>query len=470
MSRDRAERTKILLVEDDDSMRRVIEFHLSEAGYDVSGVSGFATAQDALPASEFSLLITDLQLGDGSGLELLRIAGATVPAIIITAFATVESAVDAMKMGASDYLIKPFGKEQLLISVQKALRYSALLAENRRLRLLLESDFDNAGMLGTSAVMRDLFRDALQAAASDSTILITGESGTGKELLARAIHLNSPRRDAPFIPVSCAAVPENLVEAEFFGFKKGAFTGAVMDKRGKFEEADGGTVFLDEIGDIPPSLQVKLLRLLQEREIQKIGEAKPRKVDVRILAATNRDLAKLVAENVFREDLFYRLAVIPLCVQPLRYRRDDIPALVDHFLRRSCERLGRPLIAIEPDAMRLLEAYRWPGNVRELENNMERLVVMNRTGRVAAEDLAEQIREPAAAAPRPVSPGAPRGALPFALPAEGLPFEELERSVLLAALEKHDWNQSQAARYLGLTRNTLLYRMQKFGLKKRQPA
>ncbi len=449
---------RILLVEDDDSLRRVIEYQLTEASYVVESVGSLSKAREALENSDHSLLLADLQLGDGSGLDVLKAAPAGVPAILMTAYATVESAVEALKLGAFDYLIKPFTRDQLLLSVGKALRFAAVVDENRRLRTLVEHAVEDPGIVGQSAVIRDLLRDTRQAALSDATILITGESGTGKELLARAIHLSSPRRDAPFVPISCGAVPENLLESEFFGFKKGAFTGAVMEKRGKLEEADGGTAFLDEIGDMLPLLQVKILRLLQEREIQKIGENSPRKVDVRIVAATNRDLAKLVADGEFREDLYYRLAVIPLRVPALRERPEDIPLLAAHFLRSSSAKLGKSPPAVDSAVMQLLETWPWPGNVRELQNLMERLVVMDRAGRIEITDLPERMR---------VKTEGGR-VFDFALPQAGLPFEELEKEILLRALQKHDWNQTQTARYLGMTRNTLQYRMQKFGLHRDQ--
>lgn len=454
----KTERKRILLVEDDDSLRRVLEYQLDEAGYAVDGVAHVARAQQALAETDYSLLVVDLQLEDGSGLDVLKTCAGMSgpPTILMTAYATVESAVEALKLGAFDYLLKPFSKDQLLIAAGKALRYATLVEDNRRLRSLVENSGEGPDIIGQSSAMRELMRDARQVAVSDATILITGESGTGKELLARAVHLASLRRAAPFIAISCGAVPENLLESEFFGFKKGAFTGAVTDKRGKLEEADGGTAFFDEIGDMQPSLQVKILRLLQEKEIQKIGEARPRKVDVRIVAATNRNLAKMVEEGEFREDLYYRLAVIPLRVPTLRERREDIPLLVDHFLRASASRTARPQPLLDPAALDVLESYGWPGNVRELQNHIERLVVMNRTGRIVAEDLPERMRGGTAAS----------GPVRFELPESDFSFEELEKELLMRALEKHHWNQTRTARYLGFTRSTLQYRMQKFGLQR----
>jgi transcriptional regulator with GAF, ATPase, and Fis domain len=328
------------------------------------------------------------------------------------------------------------------------------------LRQVVAERFSFSNMIAGSRAMRTVTEIASRVAQSETTVLLTGESGTGKELLAKGIHFHSARQRRPFVTVNCAAIPEQLLESELFGHRRGAFTGAVGDKRGKFELADGGTIFLDEVGDLPLLLQVKILRVLQEREIDKVGDPRSTKVDVRVIAATNRDLEKMIADGAFREDLYYRLAVVAIRVPPLRERADDIPLLVDHFLAKHCERLARPRPAVEKALYSAFNLYAWPGNIRELENVIERALVLDTDGVLGPGDLPERLRTREQRI----------GNLQIELPDEGISLERVERELLLAALSKHDWNQTRAAAYLDITRSTLVYRIQKFGLERESTA
>jgi len=449
----------ILLIDDDDSLRRVMEYNLHEEGYRVitaaDGVNGLREFQGA----SVDVVLTDVRMPAMDGLDLLKRLKAIqpdLPVIMITAHGTIDSAVEAMKLGAFDYLTKPFNRDQLKAAVRKALEVAALTAENRQLRQVVAERFSFSAMIAGARAMRAVTDTAARVAQTDTTVLLEGESGTGKELLAKAIHFHSPRSKGPFVTINCGAIPEHLLESELFGHRRGSFTGAFSDKRGKFEVADRGTIFLDEIGELPLLLQVKLLRVLQEREIDKIGETKPIKVDVRVIAATNRNLETMIADGTFREDLFYRLAVVPIRVPPLRERSDDIPLLVDHFLGKHAERLGRPRPAIDKAVYSAFNLHTWPGNIRELENVIERALVLDTDGVVTVEDLPERLR----AGERRVA------RLRLELPDEGLSLEELERELLQAALERHHWNQTRAAAYLNITRGTLMYRMQKHGLER----
>lgn len=449
-------KAKILLVDDDRNLLRVLDYHLSEAGFEVIPLSSPREALRRLDEGP-DLLVTDLRMPEMDGLELLRrVRGQRpeLPVIVLTAYGSIDRAVEAIRNGAADFLSKPFEKEEILHAIHKALQLADLLEENRRLAREVQSKFEFKGIAGKSKSFLEVLSMAEQLAAVETTVLITGESGTGKELLARAIHFNSARKAGPFVVVNCAAIPRDLMESELFGYRKGAFTGALSDRKGKFETAQGGSIFLDEIGDLPFNMQAKLLRVLQEREIDVLGDPKPRAVDVRVLAATNRNLSELMAQGAFREDLYYRLSVAPLHVPPLRDRREDIPLLVHHILTGLISRTGKE-VEITPAAVEALQAYDWPGNVRELENHLERLVVFNRSGRIQPEDLPPQIRRPTRVL----------GKVRIELPEEGFSLEELERDILAAALERHGGNQSKTARYLGISRNTLLYRMQKFQLK-----
>ena len=447
----------ILVVDDDASQRRLIEFWLKEEGYSVTtasdGNAGLQAFEDKSPA----LVIADIRMPGLSGLELLgrlKALNADTPVILVTAFGTVSDAVEAMKLGAADYVLKPLNPEELKVNVQRALEHQKLLDENRYLRDFADTAFRFENLVGASKKIRDVFDVALQVARRDSTVLLTGESGTGKELLAKAIHQNSLRPSKPFITINCGAIPENLIESELFGHRKGSFTGAVADRVGKFEAANEGTVFLDEIGELPVNLQVRLLRVIQEREIDKIGHPKPIPVNVRIIAATNRDLRTLIEDGQFREDLFYRLSVVTIELPPLRERRDDIPPLVQHFLKKHCERYHLPVPSVTDEALELLTRYEWPGNVRELENVIEHAVVLGRSDVIRTEDLPSHIRH----AKSQIS------SIGLRLPDEGISLEEVEKEILVLALEKHHWNQTRAARYLNISRKTLIYRMEKFGL------
>lgn len=443
----------ILVVDDDQSLRSVIEYSLRERGHIVTTVATGAEALQRLPDG-FDLVITDVLIGDMSGMDVLAETKARSPntaVIVITAYGAIEDAVRAMKLGASDYLTKPFDLEALGLVVDKALRYRALAEENVRLRSELTERFSFENIIGVSPKMQALFGTLRTVAASDATVLITGETGTGKELVARALHHNSPRRDGPLVAVNCAAIPDTLLESELFGHVKGAFTGAVQNKKGKFEIANGGTLFLDEVAELGGALQAKLLRTLQEREIEPLGSTAPRRIDVRVAAATNRDLERAVQAGTFRNDLFYRLAVVPIALPPLRERVEDIPLLVAHFLRKHAK--GRD-VEVAPEALAVLRAYQWPGNVRELENVCERIAIFLAAETVSTADLPDTIKAKAG------------GMKAFAveLPDDGIGLEEVEKAVIMQALERSKGNRAQAARFLRVPRHILVYRMEKFGL------
>jgi two-component system NtrC family response regulator len=449
----------ILAIDDDDSLRRVVEYNLAEEGYRVITAADGPSGLEAYQREAVDVVLTDIRMPGMEGIELLARLKAMqpeLPVIMLTAFGTIDSAVEAMRLGAFDYLTKPFSRDQLRASVRKALEVAELRSENRQLREVVSERFSFANMIAGSRAMRAVSDTASRVAQTDTTVLLVGESGTGKELLARAIHFNSGRARGAFVTVNCAAIPEQLLESELFGHRRGSFTGAVVDKRGKFEMANGGTVFLDEIGELAPLLQVKLLRVLQEREIDKVGETRPIKVDVRVLAATNRDLEKMIAGGTFREDLYYRLAVVPIRMPPLRERVDDIPLLVDAFLEKHAQRLGHARPAIQKDVYSAFNLYSWPGNIRELENVVERALVLDKDGVIGLDDLPDRLRTPAQRI----------GNVRIELPDEGISLEKVERELILTALEKHDWNQTRAAAYLDVTRSTLLYRMQKYALER----
>jgi two-component system, NtrC family, response regulator len=449
----------VLLIDDDDSLRRVVEYNLREEGYRVLTAADGATGLQAFQGETVDLVLTDVRMPEMDGLELLTRLKAMqpdLPVVMLTAHGTIDSAVEAMKLGASDYLRKPFNREQLKAAVRKTLEVAALTSENRYLRQVVAERFSFASMIAGARVMRAVTDTAARVAQSDTTVLLEGESGTGKELLAKAIHFHSTRAKGPFVTINCGAIPEQLLESELFGHRRGSFTGAVADKRGKFEAADRGTIFLDEIGDLPTLLQVKILRVLQEREIDKVGETRPIRVDVRVIAATNRDLEKMIADGTFRDDLYYRLAVVSIRVPPLRERSDDIPLLVDHFLTKHAEKLGRERPTMEKAVYSAFNLYAWPGNIRELENVIERALVLDKDGMLGLDDLPERLRTREQRVAN----------LRMELPDEGVSLEDVERELLLAALQKHNWNQTRAAAFLNITRSALLYRMQKFGLER----
>lgn len=447
----------ILLADDDENLRRVLEFQLIEAGYKVLPAADGAEALELFSNNDLDCVITDLRMPKLSGLELLekiKASNPELPVIVVTAFGEVETAVAAVKSGAFDYINKPFNRDDILLTIDRALSFIQTRNENRQLRELVEKEFRLDNVIGDSPPMRSVLELVGRVSRSDVTVLITGESGTGKELIAKGIHFSGKRKDRPFIPVNCAAIPETLIEAELFGYKRGSFTGATADTKGKFEEANGGTLFLDEISQMPLPLQPKLLRVLQEQEIVRLGESTPRKTDVRIIAATNQDLEKMVENASFREDLYFRLAVVPIHLPPLRMRQDDIPLLIDHFFRRAKERHEFGDLKMPREIVNVLSNYSFPGNVRELENLIERMVVLSDGMSLTLADIPEHVNRP-----RQVF-----GGVKFELPGEGISLDEVEQEIIRYALTLHNGNQSQTARYLGITRSALIYRMQKFGL------
>jgi DNA-binding NtrC family response regulator len=451
---------KILVVDDDESLRWVLQTQLEDLGYVVRSApdaeQALATMEESLPA----LVLSDLNMPGMSGLELLaRMRGEypEVPVVIMTAYGTIQSAVQAMRSGAYDYLTKPIDFEELGLVITRALEHYRLVAEVRTLRANLDRKYGFENIIGHSEVLLSLLDTAARAAQSDSTILIHAETGTGKELLARAIHFNSRRRDKPFITINCGAIPRELLESELFGHVKGSFTGAVGHKVGKVEMADRGTLFLDEIGELPGELQVKLLRLLQQGELEKVGATSPVRVNVRFVAATNRNLQAMIEDGAFREDLFYRLAVIPLELPPLRDRAEDIPELVQHFFLKTREKMGRPNLVLPPALLPRFQEYRWPGNIRELENVMERIVVLARGDEITLADLPDFLRRE-----RPAV-----DTLQLELPGKGISLEGIEKELLIRALKKFNGNQTHAAKFLDISRKALRYRMEKHGLARR---
>ena len=442
--------TRILIVDDEEIVRESLSGWLEKDGYTVDTAPDGPSALLKLANVPWSILLVDMKMPGMDGLQVLAEARKLQPSatvVIMTAYATVETAVTAMKIGAYDYLVKPFDPEELTLMIQKIVRQDELVRENETLRRALKRDYHFRDLISKSSVMQTVFDLARTAARSQSTILILGESGTGKELLARAVHAESPRSAAPFVAVSCAALTETLLESELFGHEKGAFTGAAQRRRGTFETAQGGTLFLDEIGDISPKLQVDLLRVLETRKFCRVGGNEPVTVDVRIIAATNKDLQKAVASGEFRDDLFYRLNVIPITLPPLRDRREDIPLLVDHFLDQMSAELGRKTDGISRDAMAMLMSYPFPGNVRELRNIVERAMVC---------------------ASGPILQVADFGIADAAAPAAPASLEDVERRHITAILEHCGGNVSQAARILEIDRVTLYNKIKKYGL--REPA
>ncbi|HKO05132.1 MAG TPA: sigma-54 dependent transcriptional regulator [Candidatus Acidoferrales bacterium] len=443
----------ILIVEDEARMRRLLELSLGEEGYTTIAAENADTGLKIVGREPVDLLLTDLKLPGMGGLELLEAARrvrADLPVIVMTAYGTVESAVEAMKAGASDYVLKPFSLDEIKLVVRRALDVRRLHEENRDLREALGKRYDFSGIVSQSPRMQEVLGLVERVAQTNSTVLICGESGVGKDLIAHAIHQRSRRSRGPFLKINSTAIPENLLESELFGYEKGAFTGAASSKPGKFELADGGTLFLDEIGDVPPPVQVKLLRVLQEREFERLGGTKTVKVDVRLVAATNRDLRAALEDGTFREDLYYRLNVVPINIPPLRDHREDIPALAAMFLRKFGESSGKAILEISPAAMERLTRFHWPGNVRELENVMERAVALSpgpvlEPGDILIDEMAQK----------------PADAAPF-LPA-GMTLEQWEDEMIREAMRRAGGNKSQAARLLGLSRNALRYRLSKLG-------
>jgi len=443
--------SSILIVDDEKNMRFVVGRALAGAGHDVREAASGEEALEAFEESVPDLVILDQRMpgmGGQAALVAIKKEHPALPVIMLTAHGNVENAVQAMKAGASEYLTKPFDVEELKLTVDKALKLSKLERRVDYLQGEIDRNYDTSGIVGESQSMKDVLETVARVAPSDANVMIYGESGTGKELIARALHEQSNRRQNPFIQLSCAALPETLLESELFGYERGAFTGAADSKPGRFELADTGTLFLDEIGDISLTVQVKLLRVLEQMSFERLGGSKTINVDVRLIGATNRDLPAIIKSGEFREDLYYRLNVIPINLPPLRERRGDIKLLARHFL----ERFARDK-QLAPDSLRLLEDYTWPGNVRELQNTIERSTILSRGKVILPDDLPVEVRRGAALSNDAIQ-----------LPAEGVALEKVERELITQALERTGGNRTKAAELLGISRHTLLYRIEKYGL------
>jgi len=436
-------------------MRRLLELQLADEGFRARTAADAETGLQLLQQEPADLIVTDFKLPGMSGLEFLQAIkriDANLPVVIMTAYGTVESAVDAMKTGASDYVLKPFSLAELVLVIRKELAARELREENRTLREALGQRYEYKNIVAESQKMQAVLALVERVAPTNATVLIGGESGVGKDLIARAIHEHSDRASGPFLKINSTAIPENLLESELFGYEKGAFSGAVASKPGKFELADRGTLFLDEIGDVPPPIQVKLLRVLQDREFERLGGTKTHKVDVRLIAATNRDLRAALEEGTFREDLYYRLNVVAIDIPPLREHREDIPALADFFLKKFARESSRPAQGLTPQAIRLLMDYHWPGNVRELENILQRSVTLCSGEKLDAPDIQfDTPRSRRSSDHEPVLP-------------EGITLDQWEQEIIREALKRAGGNKSQAARALGLSRNALRYRLSQMGV------
>ncbi len=446
---------RILIVDDEKNMRWVLGQALSSEGFEVVEAADGKEALAAVAEAEPDVMVLDHRMPGKDGMEVLRTLrskDARFPIIMLTAHGNVATAVDAMKAGATEYLTKPFDLEELKLAITKALTYSEMVAEVERLRGELDREYDVQGIVATDPGMTDILETVHKVAPTSATVMIYGESGTGKELIARALHMLSTRAAKPFVSVSAGALPETLLESELFGYEKGAFTGAMTAKPGRFEMANGGTLFLDEIGDISPATQVKLLRVLQERRFERLGGTRSIEVDVRVVAATNQDLQQLIADGGFREDLFYRLNVVPITLPPLRQRSGDIPVLVAHFMEKFNANDKR----LTPDAMQALVHYQWPGNIRELENTIERIVILSHGEEIELSDLPAEVRAGVTTSSR--------SAAAFVLPDEGVVLEEVELDLVQQALDRSGGSVPKAAKLLGLTAKTLEARMQRLGL------
>jgi DNA-binding NtrC family response regulator len=452
---------RILIVDDEEMNRDFLHELLTQQGYDVQTAADGVAAMELLQSEPFHLVLSDLRMPRMHGIELIRrlkeIAPATV-GVIFTAYAAIDTAVEAIKAGAYDYIPKPFRSEVIQVVLQRALEYQRLNHENIHLRKQLKAKYKFENIVSDHERMQAVFAIVEKVADTDSTVLIYGESGTGKELIARALHYNSYRQDKPLVPINCGAIPSELLESELFGFEKGAFTGATAMRVGRFELANGGTVFLDEIGEMSPALQVKLLRVIQQREFERIGGTRTIKIDVRIIAATNKNLEEMVAKNLFREDLYYRLNVIPITIPPLRDRKEDLPLLVAHFIGRFNSEKKRQIEGITRDALEQLMRYHWPGNVRELENLIERITILKGQGYITPADLPEKLA--------PVLTGS---TVPEVnIPNSGLDFDDavqaFERQLLTKALERTQGVKSKAAELLHMNRTTLVEKVKKLRL------
>jgi two-component system response regulator HydG len=451
-----SEKPKILVVDDEESHRIMLRAVLKEEGYRVAEAADGTDAVKAVETEAFDLILMDIRMTNMDGIEALteiRKISPLVPVLIMTAYASVKTAVEALKAGAFDYVTKPVDIEELKILIEKGLENYHLRTENLALKERIGDRFDFSRIIGRSAKMIALLDTLAMVAPSDATVLIMGESGTGKEVIANAIHHNSPRAGQPFIKVSCAALPETLLESELFGHEKGAFTGAVSRREGRFQLAHQGTIFLDEVGEMSPALQTKLLRVLQEKEFEPLGSARTIKVDIRVLAATNKDLTKEVKEGRFREDLYYRLNVVPITMPPLRDRKEDIPPLADHFLVIYREKNRKPLKGISGKALDLLVRYDWPGNIRELENCIERAVIMAKEEMITPIDFPPQIQ-------RLSGDGDKEG---FSIP-YGMSLAEMEKELIVKTLAETGGNRTRAAEVLGINRRTLQNKLKEYGL------
>jgi len=456
-------KSRILVVDDEESIREFLEIMLKKEGYEVTLAEDGQKAKDLLTKKSFDMIISDLQMPHVTGIELLKHVKDSYPDtvfMLITAFGTTETAVEAMKMGAYDYLTKPFKIDEVRMNIQNALRSKNLEVENRVLKKELVKEYSFQNMVGNSAAMHSIYDMVKRVSQTPTNVLITGESGTGKEVVAKAIHYNGPLKDRPFVTVNCGAIPENLMESEMFGHKKGSFTGAVADKVGLFEVADSGTLFLDEVGELPLTIQVKLLRAIQERVIRRVGATDDMKVDVRIIAATNRNLEEMVAKGGFRQDLFYRLNVINIKTPSLRERRDDVPLLANHFLRKYNERLNKNIGAISTEAMEILKKYDYPGNVRELENMIERTVALEGGATILPESLPPMVNTPSGrkmASSNEIEIGD-----------EGVDLDkvmgQIEKELLVKAIHAANGVKKRAAKLLHISFRSMRYRIEKYNL------
>ena len=452
----------LLLVDDDRHLLMSMAEWLADQGYEVDAAASYAEARQAIARRNYDLVLSDVRLGDGDGFDLLAETRQERPDqnfILMTGYGTVDTAIEALRAGAFDFLTKPIIDEELVMAIERSLSQREVIEENTTLKQQLDMRFGMGSIVGHDHRMLKIFDMIESVADTKATILITGESGTGKSLIARAIHRHSSRRDKPFVEVACGALPETLLESELFGHTTGAFTGATADKIGKFAQADGGTIFLDEIGTSTAGLQVKLLRVLQEFEFEKVGGTETFHVDSRVILATNENLSKLVEQGRFRQDLFYRINVINIEIPPLRDRITDIPGLAEHFLKTTVEETGKTVRDFTSEALALLQQYRWPGNVRELQNVIERAVLLGKTDRVRPEDLPEELLGGG-----PINLAAVRtGTLKDAL-------EGPERQIIYEVLESNNWNRNQTAEQLGINRTTLYKKMKRLGLEDRAPA
>jgi len=454
---------KILLIDDSTDILENLSEYLRNDGYEVDTAANGESGISMIEKKYYDIVLTDLMMPSVDGMEVLKYVTKSSPdsiCIILTGYGTVKNAVEAMKLGAYQYLSKPLMMDEILVTLQKALDHRNLKAENMNLRDQLKKKYKFENIIGDSEKMRQIFEIIEKVADTDSTILILGESGTGKELIAKAIHYNSYRREGPFVPVNCAAIPSELLESELFGHEKGAFTNAIRTRIGRFELANGGTVFLDEIGDMSPNLQSKLLRVLQERQFERVGGVKTVKIDIRVIAATHQDLKAAVQGGTFRQDLYYRLNVIPMEVPPLRERISDIPLLVNHFLAQFNKSKKRQIQGIDHEALNLMTKYHWPGNVRELENIIERIIILTNNETIRVSDLPEKIQ----------TYSQTETPFTFQIPEEGISLDhavvEFEKKLILQALNRTGWIKNKAAQLLNLNRTTLIEKIKRQNLQR----